>query len=63
MKIGALADDAEAIAENLNPDAKKLFHLVLRDSKPYTKRILEGLRDGSRTVDEVVDRVCSVKRL
>lgn len=63
VKIGALADDAETVAENLNPDAKKLFHLVLRDSKPYTKQILEGLRDGNRTVDEVVDSVCSIKRL
>ena len=63
VKLGAFEDDARAAAENLSPEAYKLFNLIIDESKPYSKRILEGLRAGDRTVDEVVDSVFSLKRL
>ena len=63
MKMGTFDDDARIAAENLDPEAQELFSLIVRESKPYSKRIIEALRDGSRTVDEVVDSVFSLKRL
>lgn len=63
VKMAAYDDDARAAAENLDPEAKKLFNLIIQESKPYSKLILEGLRNGNRTVDKVVDLVFSLKRL
>ena len=63
VKLGAFEDDARTAAEKLSPEAHELFDLIINEAKPYTKRILEGLRDGNRTVDEVVDSVFSLKRL
>ena len=63
VKTAALDENAKAAAEKLSPEAQKQFDSIIRAYKPYSKRILEGLRNGGRTVDEVVDSVFSLKRL